>query len=116
MAPSWFTSTIFSNSTFDQGNVLDFPVIYSPVSTSGVGIGIVRSDQTLLLASTRNATFNIDGITSYGIEAVEYGYYSSEGNFIANGTYPYMTSSTNITIDIAQGLLVHVQTKTAFCL
>jgi hypothetical protein len=104
----------FSNSTFDQGNILDFPVIYSPVSTSGVGIGIVRSDQTLLLASTRNATFNIDGITSYGIEAVEYGYYSSEGNFIANGTYPYMTSSTNITIDIAQGLLVHVQTKTAF--
>ncbi|KAJ5369023.1 uncharacterized protein N7496_008783 [Penicillium cataractarum] len=103
----------FSNSTFDKGNILDFPVMFTPASTGGVGFGIVRSSHTILLASTRNATFNIDGLTGYGIDAVEYGYYSG-GNFVANGTYPFTTSGTNITINATNSQLVHIQTKDTF--
>ncbi|KAL3469085.1 hypothetical protein BJX99DRAFT_268706 [Aspergillus californicus] len=104
----------FSNSTLETGSILDFPVTFSPVSTSGVGMGIVRSSHALLLASTRNATFTIGDITTYGISAVEYGVYNSGGNFVANGTYPYTVGSNNITVDVVQGLLVHVQLSNAF--
>ncbi|KAF7557611.1 hypothetical protein G7Z17_g544 [Cylindrodendrum hubeiense] len=103
-----------SDGTLDTGSIQNFSVTYTPQTTSGVGIGIVRSNHTLLLTSTRNATFNIDGIAAYGIDAIEYGYYQSNGNFVADGSYPYSTSGTNITIDVSQGILVHLQTINSF--
>jgi hypothetical protein len=83
---------LFSNSTLETGNILDFPVTFSPVSTSGVGIGIVRSDH--LLASTRIATFTIGDITTYGISAVEYGVYNWAKSW---PTTPIPTPSARIT-------------------
>jgi hypothetical protein len=103
-----------SNGTLDTGTIQNFPITYTTVSSNGVGIGIVRSNLTLLFTTTRNATFTIGGVTSYGVDGVEYGYYNAAGNFVANGTHPYTTSGTSITIDITQGVLVHVQFKNAF--
>ncbi|PYI20216.1 hypothetical protein BO99DRAFT_457120 [Aspergillus violaceofuscus CBS 115571] len=106
----------FSNSTLDQRSIGDFTVSYSPASTGGVGIGILRSDQTLLLASTRNSTVTIAGLSTYGISAVEYGYYTSAGNFVANGTVTYTSTSAGLTVAVLQDQLVHIETKTAFTL
>jgi hypothetical protein len=112
------TSLIFfnplSNSTLSSANVTTFPVTFTPSSTSGVGIGIIRNDQNLLLASTRNATYSIDGIGSYGIQSISYGNYSSTGNFTAAGSYTYVKNNNSITFDIQQGVLINVETSNAF--
>ncbi|KAJ5735923.1 uncharacterized protein N7483_001048 [Penicillium malachiteum] len=104
----------FSNSTSTQGRILTFATSFTGNSTGTVGLAIVRSDHTILLASTRDSTFSISGIVDYGIEAVEYGYYTAAGNFVANGTQSYIANATGISVDVAQGLLVHIQTKDAF--
>jgi hypothetical protein len=102
-----------STITTHSGTIQKFPVSYTS-SSNGVGIGVVRSDVALVFATTRDATFVVSGVTTYGISAVEYGYYNSAGNFVANGTYPYTSSGTSITIDADQGILIHVEFKTAF--
>ncbi|KAH9205229.1 hypothetical protein DL95DRAFT_451328 [Leptodontidium sp. 2 PMI_412] len=82
-------------------------VAYSP-TTGGVGIGVVRSNVTLLLATTRNANFTISDITPYDIRSVQHGAYSN-GLWVSTGAYRYTTSGEDITIQLTQGTLVHIQ-------
>ncbi|PYH76788.1 hypothetical protein BO82DRAFT_406839 [Aspergillus uvarum CBS 121591] len=67
-------------------------------------------------SSTRNSTVTIAGLSTYGISAVEYGYYTSAGNFVANGTVTYTSTSAGLTVAVLQDQLVHIETKTAFTL
>ncbi|KAL5320175.1 hypothetical protein ACEPPN_010976 [Leptodophora sp. 'Broadleaf-Isolate-01'] len=82
-------------------------VAYSP-TTGGVGIGVVRSNVALLLATTRNANFTISDITPYDIRSVQHGAYSN-GLWVSTGAYRYTTSGEDITIQLTQGTLVHIQ-------
>lgn len=110
----FFFNPMSNDTLASSANVQAFPITYTPSSLSSVGIGIVRSNKTILLASTRNATFTIDGVTSYGIEDVTYGYYNAAGNWISSGTYAYTTSGSSISIAVTQGALVHVQFDAVF--
>lgn len=106
------TDLVYFNALNSSTNLTDslwsIPVEYSP-TTGGVGIGIVRSDVAILLATSRQANFTLSGITSYGIASVQHGNYSDAGNWVSNGAYAYTTSEQNITVQLTQGTLVHVE-------
>ncbi|KAH8674250.1 hypothetical protein BX600DRAFT_433837 [Xylariales sp. PMI_506] len=107
---------VFFNALNDDTNLTDslwsVPVEYSPTS-GGVGIGVVRSDVTIVLATTRDANFTLSDITSYGIVSVQEGGYSSAGNWVSSGDYAYTTSGDDIDIELTQGTLVHIELENA---
>ncbi|KAJ5153554.1 uncharacterized protein N7482_010032 [Penicillium canariense] len=108
------TDMVFFNALNASTNLTDslwsIPVSYSPTS-GAVGIGIVRSDVAILLATTRKANFTLSDIASYGIASVQHGSYSSAGNWVSSGNHAYTTSGQNITIQLTQGTLVHIELR-----
>jgi hypothetical protein len=107
------TDLVFFNALNITSNLTDtlwtIPISYSPTDSGGVGIGVMRSEYTLLLTTTRDGTFTVGNITTYNITSVQHGTYNSAGNWVSSGSYPYTKSAENITLAITNGTLVHIE-------
>ncbi|CAK7206827.1 hypothetical protein SEUCBS139899_009633 [Sporothrix eucalyptigena] len=95
------TDLVFFNTLNDGNNLtntlLSVPVTYSP-TTGGIGIGIVQNNQTILLTTTRDASFNLSGIAS-----------SAPVAYTNGNPYLYSTTGQDMLIEIPQSTIVQIK-------
>ncbi len=64
---------------------------------NGVGIAIDESETEIVLLSTKASGFVIDGLSGYGIEAVETGYFDKD-KWISEGAKEYTEADGNVSV------------------
>lgn len=101
---------IFWNETSISSSFGSIDIIYKPSNYPIVGILDIRSSKEAALLSTGNATYELSGITDYGLTSVEAGFYDGS-RWVKDSSISYTANGTSITLSIDAYQVIRVVTK-----
>lgn len=87
-------------------------------SENGVGIAVDKGDREIILESTRDAEFTLNGLAGYGISSVETGAFDEENNWIKSddSDVDYTLEGNNMIVSIPAYSCIRLVTDNAIAL